>query len=59
MNLLYMLRLLELYSNNCYKSVVVLGHDKYYSKFGFKPESIWGIKEYTLKNLNNGALIEK
>lgn len=27
-----------------FKSVIVLGHDKYYSRFGFKPTSIWGIK---------------
>lgn len=27
-----------------FKSVIVLGHDKYYPRFGFKPASIWGIK---------------
>lgn len=27
-----------------YKSVIVLGHDKYYKRFGFKPASSWGIK---------------
>lgn len=27
-----------------FKSVIVLGHDKYYPRFGFKPSSIWGIK---------------
>ena len=27
-----------------FKSVIVLGHDKYYLRFGFKPASIWGIK---------------
>lgn len=27
-----------------YKSVIVLGHDKYYPRFGFRPASIWGIK---------------
>ncbi|SHK14267.1 GNAT family N-acetyltransferase [Desulforamulus aeronauticus] len=27
-----------------YKSVIVLGHDKYYPRFGFKPASSWGIK---------------
>ncbi len=27
-----------------FKSVIVLGHDKYYPKFGFKPASLWGIK---------------
>jgi predicted N-acetyltransferase YhbS len=26
------------------KSVIVLGHDKYYPRFGFKPASTWGIK---------------
>ncbi|TYP54234.1 GNAT family N-acetyltransferase [Thermosediminibacter litoriperuensis] len=27
-----------------FKSVIVLGHSKYYPRFGFKPASIWGIK---------------
>lgn len=27
-----------------FKSVIVLGHDKYYPRFGFKPASSWGIK---------------
>lgn len=27
-----------------FKSVIVLGHDKYYPRFGFKPASLWGIK---------------
>lgn len=27
-----------------FKSVIVLGHDKYYPRFGFKRASIWGIK---------------
>src|SRR5690554_6552013 len=27
-----------------YKSVIVLGHEKYYPRFGFKPASKWGIK---------------
>lgn len=27
-----------------FKSVIVLGHDKYYPRFGFKPASKWGIK---------------
>jgi predicted N-acetyltransferase YhbS len=27
-----------------FKSVIVLGHPEYYSKFGFKPASLWGIK---------------
>lgn len=27
-----------------YESAVVLGHDKYYPRFGFKPASTWGIK---------------
>lgn len=27
-----------------FKSVIVLGHDKYYPRFGFKPARIWGIR---------------
>lgn len=27
-----------------FKSVIVLGHEKYYPKFGFKPSVLWGIK---------------
>ncbi len=27
-----------------FKSVIVLGHEKYYPRFGFKPASEWGIK---------------
>lgn len=27
-----------------FKSVIVLGHDKYYPQFGFKPASTWEIK---------------
>lgn len=27
-----------------FKSVIVLGHDKYYPRFGFRPTTIWGIK---------------
>lgn len=27
-----------------FKSVIALGHDKYYPRFGFKPASTWGIK---------------
>lgn len=27
-----------------YKSIIVLGHEKYYPKFGFRPASKWGIK---------------
>lgn len=27
-----------------FKSVIVLGHDKYYPRFGFRPTNIWGIK---------------
>lgn len=27
-----------------FKSVIVLGHDKYYPRFGFSPASKWGIK---------------
>lgn len=27
-----------------FKSVIVLGHDKYYPRFGFKPTDLWDIK---------------
>mgnify|MGYP002410537600 CR=1 FL=1 len=27
-----------------FKSVIVLGHDRYYPRFGFKPANTWGIK---------------
>jgi len=27
-----------------YQSVIVVGHESYYPKFGFKPASLWGIK---------------
>ncbi|RQD77033.1 MAG: N-acetyltransferase [Candidatus Syntrophonatronum acetioxidans] len=27
-----------------FKSVVVVGHEKYYPRFGFKPARLWGIK---------------
>lgn len=27
-----------------FNSVIVLGHEKYYPRFGFKPASVWGIK---------------
>ncbi|WP_315118139.1 N-acetyltransferase [uncultured Clostridium sp.] len=27
-----------------FKSVIVLGHDKYYPRFGFKPADLWDIK---------------
>ena len=27
-----------------FQSVIVLGHDRYYPRFGFKPASVWGIK---------------
>jgi predicted N-acetyltransferase YhbS len=27
-----------------FQSVIVLGHDRYYPRFGFRPASIWGIK---------------
>ena len=27
-----------------YNSIIVLGHDKYYPKFGFKKAGTWGIK---------------
>ena len=35
---------LKIAENLAFKSVIVLGHDKYYPRFGFKPASIWGIK---------------
>lgn len=35
---------LELAKNLGFKSVVVLGDNKYYSRFGFKPASKWGIR---------------
>ena len=48
-----------------YKSVIVLGHDKYYPKFGFVPASKYGIKApfdvpdeaFMVKELNDGSLI--
>lgn len=27
-----------------YKSVIVVGHEKFYPRFGFRPASIWGLK---------------
>ena len=27
-----------------FESIIVLGHDKYYPRFGFSPASKWGIK---------------
>lgn len=35
---------LDLAKNLGFKSVVVLGDNKYYSRFGFKPASKWGIR---------------
>ena len=48
-----------------YKSVIVLGHDKYYPKFGFVPASKYEIKDpfdvpdeaFMVKELNDGSLI--
>ena len=48
-----------------YKSVIVLGHDKYYPKFGFIPASKYGIKapfdvpdeSFMAKELSDGNLI--
>ena len=48
-----------------YKSVIVLGHDKYYPKFGFVPASKYEIKApfdvpdeaFMVKELNDGSLI--
>lgn len=47
-----------------FKSVIVLGHDKYYSRFSFKPASMWGIKapfdvpdeNFMALELENGSL---
>ena len=35
---------LKIAENLGFKSVIILGHDKYYPRFGFKPASTWGIK---------------
>ena len=35
---------LKIAKESGFKSVIVLGHYKYYTRFGFKPASIWGIK---------------
>ena len=35
---------IKIAKNMGFKSVIVLGHDKYYPRFGFKPANIWGIK---------------
>ncbi|SCJ97532.1 Predicted acetyltransferase [uncultured Clostridium sp.] len=48
-----------------YKSVIVLGHDKYYPKFGFVPASKYEIRapfdvpdaSFMAKELNDGSLI--
>lgn len=34
---------LRIAKESAFKSVVVLGHEKYYPRFGFKPASTWGI----------------
>jgi predicted N-acetyltransferase YhbS len=47
-----------------FKSVIVLGHEKYYPRFGFKPASLWGIKapfdvpdeNFMALELENGSL---
>lgn len=47
-----------------FKSVIVLGHDKYYPRFGFRPASNWGIKapfdvpdeSFMALELENGSL---
>ncbi|WP_262429174.1 GNAT family N-acetyltransferase [Paratissierella segnis] len=47
-----------------YKSVIVLGHENYYPRFGFKPASKWGIKapfdvpdeSFMALELNDGSL---
>ena len=35
---------LKVAKSNGFKSVIVLGHEAYYPKFGFLPASKWGIK---------------
>ncbi|WP_417899912.1 N-acetyltransferase [Bacillus haimaensis] len=35
---------LKVAKESSFQSVIVLGHPTYYSKFGFKPASLWGIK---------------
>lgn len=35
---------LEIAKEKGFKSIMVLGHHKYYPRFGFKPASTWGIK---------------
>ena len=47
-----------------YKSIIVLGHENYYPRFGFKPASKWGIKapfdvpdeSFMALELNDGSL---
>lgn len=47
-----------------FKSVIVLGHDKYYPRFGFRPASTWSIKPpfdvpdnvFMALELENGSL---
>jgi len=36
-----------------FKSVIVLGHDKYYPRFGFKSTSIWDIKPRLMYRTNH------
>jgi predicted N-acetyltransferase YhbS len=38
------IEILKIAKELSFKSVIVLGHDKYYPRFNFKPASIWGIK---------------
>lgn len=41
---LLIIEALEIARELGYRSVIVLGHDKYYPRFGFKPASSWSIK---------------
>lgn len=41
-----------------YKSVIVLGHDKYYPKFGFVPAKKWNITAPFKVNVNSFMAIE-
>jgi predicted N-acetyltransferase YhbS len=55
---------LKIAKNLGFKSVIVLGHEKYYPRFGFKPASTWGIKApfdvsdnvFMALELENGSL---
>jgi len=49
---------LEICKATGYQAVVVLGHNSYYSRFGFKPASNWGIEApFKLSNPDNFMVI--